>query len=191
MALPAEKAHYTFADVLMWDENKRAEIIDGEIFLMSPPPTTTHQRISGALFAQLYSYLRGKQCEVFPAPFGVRLFEQDGDNPEDVDTMVEPDLSVVCDKSKIDEHGCKGAPDMVIEILSPSTRRHDRLTKFNLYQRAGVREYWIVDPVNQDVQSFVLEDGRYSVKGFGAVGDTLKVNILEDCVIDLTEVFSS
>ena len=191
MALPAEKVYYTFADVLMWDENERAEIIDGEIFLMSPPPSSTHQRIVAVLTAQLYAYLKGKRCEVFPAPFGVRLFEQDGDNPEDVDTMVEPDLSVVCDRRKIDEHGCKGAPDMVIESLSPSTRRHDRVTKFNLYQRAGVREYWIVDPVNKDVQSFVLEDGRYSVKELGTAGDTLKVNILENCVIDLTEVFPS
>lgn len=191
MALPAEKVHYTFADVLTWDEKERAEIIDGEVFLMVPPPSSTHQEISGELFAQLHAYLKGKQCKVFHAPFGVRLFEQDGDSPEDVDTMVEPDLSVVCDKSKIDERGCKGAPDMVIEILSPSSRRHDRLTKFNLYQRAGVREYWIVDPVSKDVQSFVLEDGRYSVKGFGAAGDTLKVSILEDCVIDLTEIFPS
>ena len=78
---------------------------------------------------------------------------------------------------------------MVIEILSPSTRRHDRLTKFHLYQRAGVREYWIVDPINQDAQSIVLEDGRYSVKEFGAAGDKMKVNIFEDCVIDLSEVF--
>lgn len=134
---------------------------------MSPPPPSTHQRIAAALIAKLYAYLKEKRCEVFPAPFGVRLLEQDGDGPKDVDTMVEPDLSVVCDKGKIDEHGNKGAPDMVIEILSPSTRRHDRLTKLNLYQRAGGREYWIVDPVNQDVQSFVLEAGRYSVKGFG------------------------
>lgn len=103
--------------------------------------------------------------------------------------MVAPDITVVCDPDKLDKHGCKGAPDMVMEILSPSTQRHDRLTKFNLYQRAGVREYWIVDPANRAVQSFVLEDGRYSVKEFGTVGDKMRVNVLEDCVIDLSEVF--
>jgi len=189
MALPVEKARYTFADVLAWDESERIEIINGDIFLMAPPPSSTHQEISGELFAQLHAYLKGKNCKVYAAPFGVRLFEKDGDRPEDVDTMVEPDITVVCDRSKIDEYGCKGAPDMVVEILSPSTRRHDRLTKFNLYQRAGVREYWIVDPANQDVQSFVLEDGRYSVKEFGAAGDKMRVNILENCVIDLSEVF--
>ena len=190
MAMPAEKARYTFADCLTWGENERIEIINGEAFMMAPP-SRAHQEISGALFAQLYNFLEGKKCRVYAAPFAVRLFEQDRDRPEDVDTMVEPDLSVVCDSGKLDNHGCKGAPDLVIEILSPSTRRHDRLVKLNLYQRAGVREYWIVDPVSKDVQSFVLEDGRYSVKGFGTAGDTLKVNILEDCIIDLKEVFHS
>ena len=189
MALPAEKKRYTFADVLIWDENERTEIIGGEAVMMPPPPTSTHQKISGELFYQLYNYLKGKKCEVYAAPFAVRLFEKDGDSPEDVDTMVEPDISVVCDPGKIDKHGCKGAPDMVVEILSPSTQRHDRFTKFSLYQRAGVREYWIVDPDSGVAQSFVLEDGRYSVKEFGAAGDKMKVNVLEDCVIDLLEVF--
>lgn len=188
MALPAEKIRYTFADCLTWGENERIEIINGEAVMMAPP-SSVHQEISGELFAQLHAYLKGKQCKVYPAPFAVRLFERDGDDPESVDTMVEPDISVICDKSKIDKHGCKGAPDLVIEILSPSTRRHDRLVKMNLYQRAGVREYWIVDPANQDAQSFVLEDGRYSAKDFGAAGDHMRVSILDGCVIDLSEVF--
>ena len=188
MALPAKKARYTFADVLTWEETERAEIIGGEVVMMAPP-TSIHQKISGELFYQLYNYLKGKECEVYAAPFAVRLFEKNGDSPEDVDTMVEPDISVVCDPGKIDKHGCKGAPDMVVEILSPSTQRHDRFTKFSLYQRAGVREYWIVDPDNGVAQSFVLEDGRYSVKEFGAAGDKMKVNVLEDCEIDLSEVF--
>lgn len=93
MALPAKKARYTFADCLTWGEDERIEIIDGEAIMMAPP-SSRHQEISGALFAQLYNYLEGKQCRVYAAPFAVRLFEQDGDAPEDVDTMVEPDLSV-------------------------------------------------------------------------------------------------
>lgn len=104
--------------------------------------------------------------------------------------MVEPDITVVCDPSKLDDIGCKGAPDLVMEILSPSTQRHDKLTKFNLYQRAGVPEYWIVDPTNRSVQVFVLEDGHYAAKDFGTVGDSLKVNVLDDCTIDLAQVFS-
>ena len=158
MALPAEKTRYTFADVLSWDEDERIEIIDGEAFMMATP-SRIHQEISGELFRQLANFLEGKQCRVYPAPFGVRLFARDGDGPEDVDTLVEPDISVVCDRSKLDQHGCKGAPEMVIEILSPSTLRHDRLVKLNLYDQAGVLEYWIVDPQNRAVQVFRRDGG--------------------------------
>ena len=189
MALPAEKERYTFADVQTWNDGERAELIGGEVFLMAPALARGHQKVSGELFAQLHAYLKGKRCEVYAAPFDVRLFEQDGDSPEDVDTVVEPDISVVCDPSKLDDIGCKGAPDLVMEILSPSTTRHDKFTKFNLYQRAGVREYWIVDPSDKSVQVFVLEDGRYTAKDFGVAGDTVRVNVLEDCTIDLSQVF--
>lgn len=189
MPLPAEKSRYTFADVLTWDNDKRVEIIDGEVIMMAPAPARVHQETSGELFRQLANYLRGKKCKVYPAPFDVRLFEEDGTRPEDVDTVVEPDITVVCDPSKLDERGCKGAPDMVAEILSPSTQRHDRFIKFSLYQRAGVREYWIVDPDSKTAQSFILEGGHYAVKEFGTVGDKMKVNVLEDCIIDLSDVF--
>ena len=189
MVLPAERPRYTFADVLAWDEDERAEIIDGEVVMMALAPARVHQSISMELSAQLHAYLKGKKCEVYAAPFAVRLFEEDGDRPEDVDTVVEPDITVVCDPSKLDERGCKGAPDMVVEILSPSTQRHDRFIKFSLYQRAGVREYWIVDPDSRTAQSFVLEDGHYAVKEFGTAGEKMKVNVLDDCVIDLSEVF--
>lgn len=190
MALPAEKSRYSLADCLTWDENKLIEIIDGEAFMMATP-SRIHQKISGELFRQLANYLEGKKCEAYAAPFGVRLFEQDGDRPEDVDTVVEPDISVVCDRSKLDKHGCKGAPDLIVEILSPSSLRHDRLVKLNLYQRAGVREYWIVDPVDQSVQSFVLENGHYTARDLAGTGEKIKVNVLKDCVIDLTAVFSN
>lgn len=189
MALPAEKPRYTFADVLTWDEDERVEIIDGEAIMMAPAPARVHQEISGELFRQLANYLRGKKCKVYAAPFDVRLFEEDGDRPEDVGTVVEPDITIVCDPAKLDEQGCKGAPDMVVEILSPATQRHDRFIKFSLYQKAGVREYWLVDPGSKIVQSFILEDGHYSVKEFGTAGDKMKVYVLEDCVVDLAEIF--
>ena len=188
MPLPAPKDRYTFADCLTWGESENIEIINGEAVMMSPP-SRTHQEVSGALFAQLYTFLEGKKCRVYSAPFAVRPFEQDGDRPEDVDTMVEPDISVVCDSYKLDDAGCKGAPDLVMEILSPSTMRHDRFTKFNLYQRAGVREYWIVDPSSKSVQVFVLEDGNYKAQDFGTVGDVIKVNVLDGCFIELSKVF--
>ena len=189
MALPAEKTRYTFADVLSWDEDERIEIIDGEAFMMATP-SRIHQEISGELFRQLANFLEGKQCRVYPAPFGVRLFARDGDGPEDVDTLVEPDISVVCDRSKLDQHGCKGAPEMVIEILSPSTLRHDRLVKLNLYDQAGVLEYWIVDPQNRAVPVF-RRDGGAALRICEEYGHTqvAKVSVLDGCFLELSKVF--
>ena len=188
MPVPAPKDHYTFADCLTWGENERIEIINGEAVMMSPP-TRIHQEISGELFRQLANFLEGKKCKVYPAPFAVRLFEKDGDTPEDVDTMVEPDISVVCDHDKLDKHGCKGAPDLVVEVLSPSTQRHDRLVKLDLYQRAGVREYWIVDPDSSTVQVFMLKDGYLHPHEVYSEKDIAKVNVLDGCFIELSKVF--
>lgn len=188
MQLPAKQEQFTFADILTWDEGEYIEIIHGELFMMAPP-SRIHQEISGELFRQLANFLEGKPCKVYHAPFGVRPFEQSKDTPEEVDTMVEPDISVVCDQSKLDEHGCKGAPDLIIEILSPSTRRHDRLVKLNLYQRAGVREYWIADPDNQSVQVFTQDNGVLKIHEDYGRGDVAKVNVLEGCFIELNKVF--
>ncbi len=189
MALPAEEMRYTFADYLTWDEDDHIELIYGYPYMMSPP-LRIHQKVSGALFHQLANYLDGKKCEVYSAPFGVRLFEEEGNRPEDVNTIVEPDLVVVCDPGKLDDYGCKGAPDLVIEILSPSSRRHDRIVKLDLYQRAGVREYWVVNPEDRTVQVMLLKDSYLlPVEDYGRE-DMAKVNILEDCAIDLSKVFS-
>ena len=156
---------------------------------MMAPPLRVHQKISGELFGQLREYLKGKKCEVYHAPFAVRLFEEDGDAPEDVDTMVEPDITVVCDPDKLDKYGCKGAPDMVIEILSPSTRRHDLAVKYRLYQRAGVREYWIVDPDRKMVQVSRMEDGLYNAADVYTSG-VVPVGLWENFSIDLSQVFA-
>lgn len=189
MALPAEEMRYTFADYLTWDEDDHIELIYGYPYMMSPP-LRIHPKVSGALFRQLANYLDGKKCEVYSAPFGVRLFEEEGDRPEDVNTIVEPDLAVVCDRNKLDDYGCKGAPDLIIEILSPSSRRHDRIVKLDLYQRAGVREYWVVNPEDRTVQVMLLKDSYLlPVEDYGRE-DMAKVNILEDCTIDLSKVFS-
>ncbi len=190
MVLPAEKARHTFADCFTWDEKERIEIIDGEAFMMATP-SRIHQEICFEIGRQLGNYLEGKQYKVYPAPFGVRLFEQDGDKPEDVDTLVEPDISVVCDRSKLDKHGCKGAPDMVIEVLSPSTQQHDQLVKLNLYQRAGVQEYWIVDPENRTVRVLLQTgDGTFRTHEVYRQEDVAKVNVLDGCFIELSKVFS-
>lgn len=190
MALPVKKERYTFADILAWGESERIEIVNGEAVMMAPP-SSRHQEICFEIGRQLGNFLEGKRCKVYPAPFGVRLFEEDGNRPEDVDTIVEPDISVVCDKGKIDQHGCKGAPDLVVEILSPSSLRHDRLVKFGLYQRAGVREYWIVDPEYKSLQVFMLDaGGSLQISEEYGRFDVAKVNVLEGCYIDLGKVFS-
>ena len=169
MALPAEEMRYTFADYLTWDEDDHIELIYGYPCMMSPP-LRIHQKVSGELFAQLHGYLDGKKCEVYAAPFGVRLFQEEDDKPEDINTVVEPDL--------------------IVEILSPTTRRHDRIVKLDLYQRAGVREYWVVNPEDRTVQVMLLKDHYLlPVEDYGRE-DTAKVNILEDCTIDLSKVFS-
>lgn len=135
MALPAENNSYTFADYLTWGEDEHIELIDGEAVKMSLPPTV-HQLTKGEILRQFANFLEGKKCLAIPAPFAVRLFESENDTPSDVRTVVEPDISVICDRSKLDDHGCKGAPDMAIEILSPSTRRHDRLVPMDFTRKA-------------------------------------------------------
>lgn len=184
------REYYTFADCLSWDEDDRIEIIYGEAYMMSPP-MRVHQEISGELYGQIREYLKDKPCKVYHAPFGVRPLEKDGDTPEDVDTLVEPDITVVCDPSKLDDYGCKGAPDFIIEILSPSNKRHDRIVKHNLYQRAKVREYWIVDPEAKNVEVYLLDDNGFlkPTELYGAA-DTAKITVLNDCPIELSAVFT-
>lgn len=182
MQLPKDKK-YTYADYLTWDDGHRYELIDGVPYMMAPAPTPLHQEISASLVAQLWAYLKGKRCKVYAAPFDVRLSADAED-----DTVVQPDLSIVCDPSKIDERGCKGAPDMVVEILSPSTMRQDQITKLNKYRDAGIREYWIVNPETRSVQVCLLEDSKYTIQGF-TDADTIPVHVLDDCSIDLGTVF--
>lgn len=184
--LPQEQS-YSYADLLAWDDYTRYELYDGRPVALASP-TDIHQLICTELLRQLANYLVGKQCKVFPAPFDVRIFEQNGDSPEDVDTVLQPDLVVVCDRNKVDRHGVHGAPDLVIEILSPSSARYDKLVKFNLYQRAGVREYWIVDASSKSVQVFTLKDGYYRAAAYGSDA-SVRVGILKDCMIDLSTVF--
>jgi Uma2 family endonuclease len=179
-----EDAFYTYADVLEWDESLRAEIIEGEFYQMAPPDTI-HQEIIGELFVHLYTFLKGKTCHAYVAPFGVRLFPKSDFSD---DTFVEPDIVVVCDKSKIDKRGCNGAPDMVVEILSPSTAKRDKKTKFQLYQKAGVREYWVVDSENRVLEVHLLRDGNYMTEAYDET-DEVPVTVLPGCVIPLNEVF--
>ena len=181
-ALPEYK-RYTYSEYCTWDDGKRWELIDGTPCAMAAP-SWKHQAISGELFGQLHEFLKGNQCKVFAAPFDVRLNADSGD-----DTVVQPDLVVICDRSKLIGTGCIGTPDMTVEILSPSTVTHDRVRKFKLYQQYGVREYWIVDPETKMVSAHILKDGEYIVKNY-ADTDTAPVYILEGCTINLPEIFA-
>jgi len=185
--LPQEQ-RYTYADVLEWDDDVRYELYSGVPVALASP-SDVHQKISVALSAQLYNYLVGKKCDVFTAPFDVRLFEKADDRPEDVDMVLQPDLMIVCDQSKVDRHGVHGAPDLVIEILSNSSRRLDRLTKLNLYQRAGVQEYWIVDPTIRIVSVYTLKDGAYQTAAVYGADSSVPVGVLDNCTVDLSMVF--
>ena len=183
-----QKKFYTYGDLIDLDDGKRYELYDGEPVALASP-SRSHQRISGELFAQIHNYLRGRKCEVYQAPFDVRLFEKEGDERKDAMTVVQPDILVVCDQKKFDNHGVKGAPDLVIEVLSPSTMKYDRLLKFNLYQEAGVKEYWIVDPEEKVVSVYTLENGHYYAAAVYSSKSEVPVGVLDDCVIDLKRVF--
>ncbi|HBK69238.1 MAG TPA: Uma2 family endonuclease [Firmicutes bacterium] len=185
----ATKETFTYGDYLSWSDEERWELIDGVPYNMSPAPSRMHQKISGELFKQIAIYLTGKTCEVYSAPFDVRLPKAEEDD-EKVCTVVQPDLVVVCEQKKLDERGCKGAPDLIIEILSPQSAGKDMKIKFYLYEREGVREYWIVDPEHKTVQVFKLEaKGKYGRPEVYITGDQVKVGLFSDLVIDLGAVF--
>lgn len=183
--MPFEEQYYTYADYLEWDENIRVELVDGEAIMMAPA-LTNHQQISMELSFQIRKYLEGKTCKVFTAPFGVRLFPK---KDKSDNTVFEPDIVVICDPAKLDKRGCNGAPDLVIEIISPSSIRHDRIVKFRKYQLAGVKEYWIVDPDSKTLQVCILEKGRYIISMYDET-EKVPVTVLKNCEIDLAAVFA-
>ena len=181
MEQAVKKQYYTVDEWLEWDENVRSELYEGDLIMLGQP-NQRHQEILGELYGQLWQYLKGKPCKVFPTPFGVKLFETE-------ETAFEPDIVAVCDESKLDGKICNGAPDMVIEILSPSTARMDRKYKYLKYQQAGVKEYWIVDPVDNYVQAGVLSNGSYITSIYTEEEAAVPISVIEGCKINLVDVF--
>ena len=189
VALKLEE-RFTYGDYVTWQDNERWELIDGVPFNMSPAPGSAHQSILMDLGKQFAVYLSGKPCKVFPAPYDVRLPNAD-ESDDRVETVVQPDLSIICDRKKIDKAGCRGAPDLVVEILSPGTAQKDIKVKFERYERAGVRQYWIVEPEGKTVQIFTLGvDGTYGRPQMYVDGDKVPVSLFSDLVIDLTSAFA-
>jgi len=163
--------------------SERWELIDGVVYDMTPPPTSEHQSIVGNLFREISVYLKGKTCKAFPAPFGVWLDAEESGN------YVEPDITIICDPSKIHKKGCLGVPDMVVEVLSPSTALKDKRVKLKRYRLSGVREYWIVDPVYQVVEVFRLSENVFSEPQVYGKDENVRVGIFEDFEINLIDVF--
>jgi Uma2 family endonuclease len=193
MGIPAFKVDqkFTYADYLNWPNDERWELIHGTAFDMSPAPNTFHQNISGELYRQIANFLKDKPCKVFAAPFDVRLPDYSDEADNEVDNVVQPDISVICDPSKLDERGCKGSPDWIIEILSPHTAKKDMSEKFDLYEKSGVKEYWITDPGSKYVQVYHLaENKKYALSGTYFIKDTVASGVLEGLAIELKDVFT-
>jgi len=162
MPLPLrDPEQHTYGDYCTWPDDQRFELIDGTAFAMTPAPTRQHQRLVVELLRTVADALEGSGCEVNVAPFDVRLPEGDEADAA-IRTVVQPDISVVCDPTKLDAKGCRGAPDWIIEVLSPKTAGHDQVRKLALYERHGVREYWLVHPVDRVVTIYRLADGGSS-----------------------------
>jgi len=161
-----KQERYTYADYCRWDDGQRWELIDGAAYLMAPAPTALHQIVAFQIAHQVETALKGKPCTVLLSPIDLRLpraREKLGERDDAIDTVVQPDLLVVCDPAKIDARGVKGAPDWVVEVLSPATASHDHIVKRQIYERAGVPEYWLVHPVDRVLTIYRLENGRYGI----------------------------
>jgi Uma2 family endonuclease len=182
-----EERGFTYADYKSWelDEGERYELIGGTAYAMAAP-SDRHQAILTELIIQIGGYLRGKPCKVRAAPYDVRLFYEEDESD---DTVVQPDISVICDEQKRGDEGCRGAPDLVVEILSPSNTSDDCIRKFNLYLKAGVREYWIVDPKTETAQVFVLRDGAYVGRVYGPASPLFSA-VIEGLSVTLRDVFA-
>ena len=182
-----ENENLTYADYKVWElkPGERFELIDGVAYAMAAP-NFTHQRIVTMLTGEFYNFLKGKTCQVIASPFDVRPFyEEDGSD----DTVVQPDIVVVCDPQKIGEEGCRGAPDLVVEILSPSNTAIEMERKLKLYRKAQVREYWIVDPKNKHISIYLLRDGEYILRTCG-MEETARPEVLPGLEIPLSEIFA-
>ncbi len=180
---------YSYADYLTWQFDEMVELIKGIVFKMSPAPNTKHQKILGNFMRPIANFLHKKDCQYFIAPFDVRLSKTKSKN-EEVFTVVQPDFCVICDESKIDEKGCYGAPDLIIEVLSKATSKKDLKEKFNLYEENGVKEYWVVYPDEETLTIFSLDDrAKYSINKIYVNTDKVHSAVLKGLEIDLEDVF--
>lgn len=181
---------YTYKDYLTWNLKERVELIKGYIFRMTAP-IRDHQEISGKIFRALSNFLDKKNCKVYYAPFDVRFYDL-ADPGKAITNVVEPDISVICDQEKLDERGCLGAPDLIVEILSPSTTEKDLTYKYDLYQSHGVHEYWVVSPTEKTLLIYTLgESGKYQPSRLYVRSDVVTSTVLEGFSLDLSDIFEA
>ena len=186
------KGTYTYADYLMWHFKERVELIKGKILTMCPAPNSYHQEISGNLYFELRSILKNQNCKLFAAPFDVRLINyKESTDDTKVQTIVQPDLCIICDTNKIDVQGCIGAPDLIIEILSKGNSKKEMDIKYDLYEENGVLEYWIVNPSEKTIFIYVLKDGKYIGTKPLIEDSTLKSPTFPKLTFEVKEVFYS
>ena len=178
---------YTYADYLMWKFNERVELIKGKIFTMSPAPNTNHLQISRSLNRILDHFFHNNKCQLFYAPFDVVLSKTKDDKK--IRTVVQPDLGVICDLSKLDETKCNGAPDLVIEILSPGNSKKEMKIKYELYEENGVKEYWVIDPEHESVSVFILNKSKFVPQKPLTTEDTLKSAVFLSLEFSVDEIF--
>lgn len=185
-----DRVRFSYRDYCEWTDDQRWELIDGLEYDMSPAPSRIHQKLSGELFVRIYAALKDGQCEVYAAPFDVRLCEDSTASDEEVFTVVQPDIVVICDASKLDERGCMGAPDLVIEILSPSTAAKDMKIKRELYEKYGVSEYWLAHPTDKTFMVYRLkQDKQYAQAEIYVGRDIIESTIVPGLNIALTDLF--
>ncbi len=181
---------YTYADYFKWKFEERVELIKGIIFKMSPAPNLIHQLISSRINAELVYYLKGGKCNVFAAPFDVR-FPRKSKEDKDIITVLQPDICVVCNPAILDSRGCLGAPDIVVEILSPSNTEKELKYKYEVYEEAGVKEYWVVFPSDDSIMIYTLVDGKFVASRFMFAGDVFTSAVLPGFSLDLAQLFAS
>jgi Uma2 family endonuclease len=180
---------YTYSDYLSWQFQERVELIRGRLFPMSPAPNTLHQRVSRELSLRIFTYFNQSTCQAFSAPFDVRL--PVSLKKGQLTTVVQPDLCVICDPAKIDEQGCNGAPDLIVEILSPGNTKREMREKYQVYEESGVREYWLVHPLDREVRVYVLnQDGKFTGLAPVIEDDLLYSTVFPELEIDLAGVFA-
>lgn len=180
---------YTYADYFKWKFEERVELIRGRIFKMSHAPNRIHQKLSLYISTRLSVFLEGQKCEVYTAPFDVRLPRKSKDD-KDIITVLQPDICVICDTAKLDVRGCLGAPDIVVEILSPGNNSKELKNKYEVYEEAGVKEYWIVSPQDETFVMYTLEEGGYKPSRVMVAGDVVTSSVLEGFALNLEQLFA-